>query len=158
MRKKLVLFGVGLMSCFTLTVMTGQSKAQTDESAAADTTQNGRWTPSPKSAMIRSMIFPGWGQWYNGKKWKAGLAFATETGIVAAAVYWNNRAQKTSDSFLREQYKDYRNSSYWFLAASILLSMGDAYVDAHLAGFDVSSSLADANGGFGFSVSAAYRF
>ena len=101
-----------------------------------------RQLPSPTSAMIRSIIFPGWGQWYNGIKWKAALVFATELGIIGAAVYWNNRAKNEQDELNRAIYADYRNQSYWYLGAAILISMGDAYIDAHLAGFDVSPELA----------------
>ena len=97
--------------------------------------------PSPKSAMIRSIIFPGWGQWYNGIKWKAALVFATETGIIGASIYWNNRLNKSQVEANRILYRDYRNQSYWFLGLAILISMGDAYIDAHLAGFDVSPDL-----------------
>jgi hypothetical protein len=100
---------------------------------------------SPKSAMLRSLFVPGWGQWSNGKKTKAVLAFALETGIVATSIYWNRRANRTASPLLREQYLDYRNNGYWFLAAAILLSMGDAYVDAHLSGFDVSPELGEAD-------------
>ncbi len=97
--------------------------------------------PSPKAAMIRSIIFPGWGQWYNGNKWKAALVFATETGIIGASIYWNNRSKKAQDELDKILYKDYRNQSYWYLGIAVLISMGDAYIDAHLAGFDVSPDL-----------------
>lgn len=158
MRAKLSLISFGL-GCLSLIFVIDTSTAQTaQDSTRIDTTENLRWMPSPKSAMIRSLLFPGWGQWYNGKKLKAALAFATETGIIGTAIYWNNQAKQTSDNLLKEQYIEYRNSSYWFLAAAILLSMGDAYVDAHLAGFDVSSELANENGFLNFSVSAFYRF
>ena len=116
-----------------------QSKSEMTKQDAL--TKDVKRLPSPKSAMIRSIIFPGWGQWYNGIKWKAALVFATETGIIGASVYWNNRSKKAQDELNKIIYKDRRNQSYWFLGLAILISMGDAYIDAHLAGFDVSPDL-----------------
>ena len=97
--------------------------------------------PDPTGAMIRSWVFPGWGQWYNGKKWKAGLVFAAETGLAAYAVYQNWLAANESDPTLRFYYEDRRNLALWWLAGIALFSGLDAYVDAHLAGFDVSEDL-----------------
>lgn len=129
------------------------------ESATQDTLlQIERKLPNPKSAMIRSIVFPGWGQWYNGKKWKAALVFATEVGIIAGAVYWNNRSKNASDELNRVLYKDYRNQSYWYLGAAILVSMGDAYIDAHLAGFDVSPDLATEDGNKLVMLNFSFKF
>ena len=97
--------------------------------------------PSPKGAMIRSILFPGWGQWYNGKKIKAVIVFAAETGIIGSAIYWNRRAKNEKNNLNRDFYADNRNLAFWYLGVAILLSMADAFVDAHLAGFDVSPEL-----------------
>ncbi len=97
--------------------------------------------PSPRGAMIRSILFPGWGQYYNGKKLKAAFVFAVETGIISATVYWNGRAKRAQDAEHRSLYLEYRNRGIWYLGLAILLSVGDAYVDAQLAGFDVSPDL-----------------
>lgn len=114
--------------------------------------------PSPKGAMIRSIIFPGWGQWYNGKKFKAVLVFFTEAGIIGTSIYWNNRAKKAVDKLNHDLYIDYRNQAYWFLGGAILLSMADAYVDAHLAGFDVSPELGFIDNEYKFAVNLKYHF
>jgi len=97
--------------------------------------------PSPRGAMIRSILFPGWGQYYNGKKWKAAFVFAAESGIVGSILYWNRRAEQAPDADHRALYLEYRNRGFWYLGLAILLSAGDAYVDAQLAGFDVSPDL-----------------
>jgi hypothetical protein len=96
---------------------------------------------NPTGAMLRSLIFPGWGQFYNGNYWKAGLAFAAETGLIATAVYWNQQAAHATDRDERLLYQHNRNTAYWWLAGTILLSMLDAYVDAHLSDFDESPDL-----------------
>ena len=47
-------------------------------------------------------------------------------------------------------YENNRNRMAWYLVAAIILSVMDAYVDAHLYGFDVSDDLAhsEVRGGF----------
>jgi len=112
--------------------------------------------PSPKGAMIRSIIFPGWGQWYNKKKLKAGLVFLTETGIIGTAFYWQNKKQNAQNPDDEEFYLDNRNLAFWYLSGVVLLSMADAYVDAHLAGFDVSPELGLLN--YDFSVGVAFKY
>jgi hypothetical protein len=92
--------------------------------------------------MLRSLAVPGWGQFYNGKYWKAALAFGAESGLIATAVYWNQQAvQAPPNSNDRLFYRNNRNTAVWFLAGTILLSMLDAYVDAHLFDFDESPDL-----------------
>jgi len=96
---------------------------------------------SPTGAMVRSILIPGWGQFYNGKYFKAAAVFAIETGIVASAIYLNRLAEDSKTDENRAYYLDQRNLRYWWLLLAKLLSMLDAYVDAHLADFDESPSL-----------------
>jgi|GEM_PF-1024301 hypothetical protein len=97
--------------------------------------------PNPTAAMIRSWLFPGWGQWYNGRKWKAAVFFTAEAGLIGYAVWENRRAAESTTEEERFQHQDRRNLALWWLAGAALLSGLEAYVDAHLAGFDVSSDL-----------------
>jgi hypothetical protein len=96
---------------------------------------------SPRGAMLRSLAVPGWGQYYNRQYFKAALAFGAEAGLVATAIYWNNKANAASDRELKLFYQNNRNTANWFLLGTILLSMLDAYVDASLADFDESPDL-----------------
>lgn len=114
--------------------------------------------PSPKGAMVRSIIFPGWGQWYNGKKIKAGLVFLTETGIIGGAIFWQNKKQNAQNPIDEEFYLDNRNLAFWYLGGAILLSLADAYVDAHLAGFDVSPDLGLNKDDFSVKLEFRYNF
>jgi hypothetical protein len=93
--------------------------------------------------MVRSLLVPGWGQWYNGKRWKAALAFGAEVGLAANAVVQNQYLQRAEDPVTREYHLSNRNTSNWFLAVVVLLSMLDAYVDAHFSDFDESPELAN---------------
>ncbi len=93
---------------------------------------------SPMGAMIRSAIIPGWGQVYSGHYIKAGLIFAVESGLVISAINENRKA----DDVYETDYEAYldridrRNTLIWCTAGVIVYSMVDAYVDAHLFGFD----------------------
>ena len=98
-------------------------------------------TKNPTGAMLRSIAFPGWGQWYNGKRFKAVIVFGAEAGIIVNTIYQNQKVQKSKSKFERDFYLENRRLSNWWLAGAILLSMIDAYVDAHLYDFDESPEL-----------------
>jgi TM2 domain-containing membrane protein YozV len=91
-------------------------------------------------AMLRSLAFPGWGQFYNRKYSKALLFFGAETGLLATAIHWNQKIHAT-DGEIHDSYENNRNTTNWWLLAAIVFSMLDAYVDASLADFDESPSL-----------------
>lgn len=104
---------------------------------------------SPRVAVIRSASFPGWGQWYNGKKFKALIVLGAEVGFISSAIWYNQRVVETlgdeysdtSKEQYREFYTNWRNQCVWYLAGTVLFSMADAYVDAHLFDFDESPEL-----------------
>lgn len=129
--------------------------------AAADT---GRQRKNPTGAMLRSLALPGWGQFYNAQYWKAALVVAGEAAIIASAVYYHNLYKDATTTDAQEFYLDQRNVRFWWLGAAILISMLDAYVDAHLYNFDESESLAlrphagYGHDGFAAQASLAIRF
>jgi hypothetical protein len=100
--------------------------------------------PSPTSAMLRSLAIPGWGQWHNGKKFKAAVLAGGEIGLIADAVVLNQLAAAAQTEIDRAYYRDNRSLAIWWLAGVLLYSLADAYVDAHLAGFDESPDLTSA--------------
>jgi hypothetical protein len=103
--------------------------------------------------MARSAILPGWGQFKNGRPLKAGIAIALEGVALAKVIQAGNDAD---DALARESdalahgdaagadaaRADYdaafnrRTTAGWVLGLSVVLSMVDAYVDAHLLQFD----------------------
>lgn len=97
---------------------------------------------SVKSAVIRSAVFPGWGQWYNGKKWKTVLILGTELGLGGNAIYMNQKMHQASSPEEFHFYQDKRNLTLWWLVGVYFLNVLDAYVDAELRDFDVSPELA----------------
>jgi len=103
-----------------------------------------RKAKSPSGALIRSMLVPGWGQLYNGKYLKALVYAGTQLSFVYGAHVQNNRYhhyRDLGDDVVADFYKSDRNRLLWWLFGITLLSMGDAFVDAHLSQFDVSDDL-----------------
>lgn len=100
---------------------------------------------SPKGAMIRSVLIPGWGQWYNNKKLKALVVFGAETGVLINSIYLNQLKQKSTTDWEREYYINNRNLSNWWLVGIVLFSIADSFVDAHLSDFDESPDLSMMN-------------
>jgi hypothetical protein len=106
---------------------------------------------TPMGALLRSVAVPGWGQFYNRKYIKSAVVFGAETFFVVKAVHWwkktedqYNSIQQTSDPSqqnarynLYRSYRTSRDDYLWAVGLTVFLSMFDAYVDAHLAGFDV---------------------
>lgn len=106
---------------------------------------------SPFGALLRSIAFPGGGQFYNRKVLKGSVIFAAESGfIIAAAIEWQHRdqhlknfrelplgsADQAGEFESYQFYRDMRNTHLWCAAGVIFLSMLDAYVDAHLFNFE----------------------
>ena len=92
----------------------------------------------PKTAMLHSLIIPGWGQLNNGSRKKAAFFFAAEAFCIGGYIYENHQAKQSGlTSFQREAYKTDRNSFvlYWLVAK--ILGITEAYVDAQLSDFNV---------------------
>jgi hypothetical protein len=106
--------------------------------------------------MMRSAAVPGWGQLTNRKVWKAAVVAGAEGYLLARlvrhesarrdalersrdepdqAAFWEARAE-------RERMR--RNDFTWWTALAVFISMGDAFVDAHLRYFDAEFDAMDA--------------
>lgn len=89
----------------------------------------------PGAALLRSALLPGWGQFYNGKPYKALLFAGTSAALFSlaaaehAALGNARNAQEHEDRIAR------RNTRILFFAISATLAGIDAYVDAHLDDF-----------------------
>lgn len=151
MKKALLLFFI-LCSC--LFGLEDKACGQTGEEVVStgvvptDTIMEGK---SPMGALLRSVVFPGWGQFYNRKYLKGLVVFGAETTFITlAAIEWNrmnthkknfqNPDYPDLDRYWEfeqfEFYEDRRNLFLWITAGIVFLSMFDAYVDAHLYNFD----------------------
>ncbi|MBN1504485.1 MAG: hypothetical protein JW952_05440 [Candidatus Eisenbacteria bacterium] len=104
----------------------------------------------PYRVVLRSLLYPGWGQLYNGRSLKALAVFVGE-GALLGMMYSEGRAASRAydahlsapdDATAAELYADYEHhferqeSLIWWAAGLVLLSLADAYVDAHLLTFE----------------------
>jgi len=110
---------------------------------AADTLAAGHKTKqpffsSPTGVMFRSLVVPGWGQATNHAWVKAALVAGGETVLIASLIQDTNKLKdlEATDPQYGVIY-DHRQRNAWWLGGLVFLSMVDAYVDAHLKGFDV---------------------
>lgn len=113
-----------------------------------------RWSDQPRYVMFRSLLVPGWGQWYN-RSWIKALAVAGGEATFAVQLVDDHRAldrlKGDVDAAARrgdavgyaEAVNRYnaRLEPYiqrqWLLGAVIAYAMLDAYVDAHFRNFDI---------------------
>jgi hypothetical protein len=124
-----------------------------------DTLKEQTETKSPVGAMLRSLLLPGLGQVYVHQYWKAPLFFGG-AAVMYYYVFKHNsdfldysrqydeiakvNPQDPQLYFLkvkRENSRDNRDISIFFLAGVYALSMLDAYVDAHLFNFNVNENV-----------------
>ena len=100
----------------------------------------------PLKAAIFSLIVPGGGQYYNGSKMKFAFIFALESSLIAITSYHIYKSEHYYDiyksslnetdyqNYLKYYYK--QKNDYWWLGMTVVLSMIDAYVDAHVSDYD----------------------
>jgi hypothetical protein len=143
--------------------------------AAIDTVAGGHATPwqrQPRWIMFRSLAVPGWGQWANGKHLKAVVVAAGEGYLVWRAIdYGRQEGDKADEARLasedpvrqaelleRKRYYGSRRRDFtWWSVFAVVLSMGDAYVDAQLGPFDPEFLPQDGTGGAGLDRSGGVR-
>jgi hypothetical protein len=104
----------------------------------------GRIETVPMRAVWHTALFPGWGQLSNGKRWKAAIVFAAQTGLAFGVFTQHERYlyhQARGETDLANFYKDDRNRLVWWSAGLLLLSCADAYVDCHLRDWNISPDL-----------------
>lgn len=120
---------------------------------------------SPRSALIRSAIIPGWGQLYVKKPFKAAMFISLEAYHIYRTIEYNSIYQyvkdtkesvgvvvwnSLSETEKKEQVKNVtgydlslntwrprekRNKYAWWCFGIYIIGMLDAYVDAHLYNF-----------------------
>lgn len=119
---------------------------------------------NPRTAALRSALIPGWGQVYNNRIWKVPIVYAG-FGAFVAFVIGNHQGYREFDDVLqckadtnctddpypdysietiygiREEYRRFRDLNVIFCGLWYILNIVDAYVDAHMRGFNVSDDL-----------------
>ncbi len=102
--------------------------------------------PGGARVLIASAAYPGLGQFLNGTERKAAIIGGVEALLIAQLVLedrWTRYALRnyyeTGDNDYFEEYSEHfdrRQTLIWWTAILALYSITDAYVDAHLSGFD----------------------
>lgn len=107
---------------------------------------------SPKVAILSSMALPGLGQLYNGRRYKAMIATGVFTYYMGTAWFEQKKSQEylvardalppntidwQNQDILYNFHKDNAVTYLWWSGAVWLISVLDAYIDAHL--YDVRS-------------------
>lgn len=87
---------------------------------------------SPTGTLLKSVAFPGWGQWSNGKKQKAAIYFGIESYWITKALIWRHRARTAENLADYTHAQDRRNYFYWLTGITVFVSMFDAYADRYL--------------------------
>ena len=109
--------------------------------AAADTANRelptAKARPTPKGALWRSALIPGWGQLRNGRYFKAVLFSAAAAGFAGASIS-ETRNLDRAEAPERQAAAGRRNTRLLLFIATATFSALDAYVDAHLADFGLS--------------------
>jgi hypothetical protein len=136
-----------------------------------------RWQREKDSrvAMLSALAFPGLGQLYNGRRFKAVLALGWEAFYVWK-IYTEDREAMRSlarrdrarfgsldyryhDAFY-QFHKAVRLDYVWFMGAFMLFNLVDVYVDAHLFDFRTSPDLGigERDGDLELTASLVVRF
>jgi hypothetical protein len=147
---------------------------------AADTTSvkflSGKPLKSTTAAVFMSMGVPGLGQFYTRQYVKGIGAIVLEGSLLWAISYNNDRmmgarrsamhwtpdssralsVQENPYAKMQHFFQNQRNRNIWYLAGSILLSMGDAYVDAQLYGVNFTPELSLSGDRVGVSVACKF--
>lgn len=108
---------------------------------------------SATGAMLRSVVLPGWGQFYNESYWKIPVVWGVAAWFTYLWIDRNDNYKNYQDLYtisltessdgdsryksLRDFYRDDRDLYAVYLGLTYFLNIIDAYVDAHLFDFDV---------------------
>ena len=107
-------------------------------------------TVTPLWSSIRSLVCPGLGQLHNGSEKKAIVLFSLQSYLVGRVFATERRARYYRDRMsdpepmwemanLQTRYDDLRGTRgdmIWWASILTLYAVIDAYVDAHMVGFD----------------------
>lgn len=126
---------------------------------------------SPMGALVRSVVIPGGGQFYNHKYIKGVVVAGVESYFIYKAAHWWGKTedqynyvqtlpdnQKSAPFATYLSYRNRRNDFLWLTALTVFVSMFDAYVDAHLSGFDVDLTPDFEDSKKSLSLKLSYKF
>lgn len=134
-------------------ILNSRSNGSQDTLNVADTTKANQtfvMQKSPWGAVIRSAVFPGWGQIYNESYWKAPVVWGVMGWFVYNWIDNNNKYIDYKNLYIntnqskardyRDFYRDQRDQFAIYIVLTYFLNLVDAYVDAHLFDFSVDEN------------------
>ncbi|MEN8209764.1 MAG: DUF5683 domain-containing protein [Candidatus Fermentibacteria bacterium] len=99
---------------------------------------------NPSTALLRSAVLPGWGQFYNDEPLK-GIVFGTlELGLLSLLIsehIASEEARINNDDPAYQLHSQRRLDLIWYTSAAWLFGMLDAYVDAYLYSFSTENEV-----------------
>ena len=119
---------------FFFAALPSPSSAQTSN---ADTSAADSIKTTPRGALLRSAVLPGWGQVYNKRPLKGALFGTAALTLLGSGIAENRSLGQAQTPDEHEHRADRRNTRFLFLGLVATFAALDAYVDAHLADFDV---------------------
>ena len=128
--------------------------------AKTETVQDTLAGISPRTALLRSAILPGWGQYSNHRPVKALLFAAAAAASLSSAIA---EVGSLDRAITPEEHQDRaarRNTRILLFAVTATLAAVDAYVDAHLADLeylDLEVSFASGHPGADWGTTAMVR-
>ena len=110
---------------------------------------------NPRTALLRSAVLPGWGQFYNDEPLK-GIIFGTlELGLLSwliAEHFASEEARINNDDAAYQIHRQRRLDLIWYTSAAWLFGMLDAYVDAYLFSFSTENEVFERETGIAAAV------
>ena len=166
-----------LLSVFAAVALALIGPAQQTRADGPPRSGDGWVPPGPAQALAASATYPGLGQLLNGAEPKAAVVGGVEAFLVARLVLedrWTRHSlrlyNETGEGRHFDAYSrhfDTRQTLMWWVIVAALFGMADAYVDAHLDSFEVSTPAglegeaagpASSDSGGDFRVGVALRF
>ena len=126
-----------VLAALLLALGRGLCPASAAETAAPDSLQQ----LTPRGALLRSAVLPGWGQYYNKRPLKALFFGAATAGFLGATLV---EIHSLSQARTPEDHQDRaarRNTRFLYLLGTATFAALDAYVDAHLADVEIAPTL-----------------
>jgi hypothetical protein len=130
------------------------------DTARADSMRPGRKPPiGPTGALIRSLLVPGLGQIWLGRKLTAGFFVAAEATTLTLALRANRQAHQLDgvDDAKAADKRQQREDFFVLMAVNHVLSGLEAYVSSHLYDFPADVKLTYLPGGVAAQVSLPFR-
>ncbi|NBC17085.1 MAG: hypothetical protein GVY18_07190 [Bacteroidetes bacterium] len=92
--------GLGLLLALGLLTVAPTAAQPAQPPADSTTTSAEESLPTPRGALWRAALLPGWGQYYNGQYYKIPIVYAGLGALTAAAVYYTREHRQWDRAFL----------------------------------------------------------